>query len=1201
MGLFFHYADSVDSMKNLLFDELSKDDEDIFIPQRIIVPNINVKRWLQLEIAGKNGICANLDLSYLEKTLITLLDECSDEKADYHKYIFLGDNDRQIDLQLMVLSVLENGKNEADMQPVYRYLGENTERKDTQTRLWQLAEKLAYYFREYEYQRSQMIEAWRNDKTFFDNEKESVIKMELCQRAIYRKIFCEDNCLTEKYGKDKIYTTLPIYAKNKLHKIDLQPQPTNRKKIFIFGLSQISAFHFKLIVHLQKYYDFHIFQQNFFAAFRNERHISWNDIEFDLQKKEPNELVRCWGKTFSENFKVFKDACKNTKVSAEYRIDKTYEPKTILDRLKFSILNKEEPEQNIQPDCSLQIFGAPSLRREAETVVDSILANLKADPTLSQTDIAILVPDMDIYQQHLRNVFYEADCGLRYNLSNINAGTESLFANALICALQTAVGSFTRPEIVRLWQNPCFAAVHTSEATFEQWLDWIDKLNVFYCYDKEDKANYSSAKTLHFTWENALRRMRLGRLMGNSPENTNINPEINPAPLCGTDELELFCTTMEDLFLAFKEMQQPHTGEEWKNLINNFTQRFLTIPEDLQTEEMPVKQNLEQLLNSLERFDTLFENSQTTFENSQTTFENSQTGEKRKWDMIYILSFLQTYISEMPVRRGRYLTEGITISAMTPMKPVPFKIVYIMGLGEKNFPRHSDKSTLDLRNAKKLQGDLTNSENDNYLFLELLSATRSKLYLSYVSQDLAKDQEQYPSPVLTQLLREVQKWCGNFQIMQTDILWESYDNLKIPLNNGLEQFSANDILGCHNDKRRKIGYAYISQSEEEISCKDMSSKYPKISYTKLCKKLFNDDTKNKTLPEITTEQLKKNLNSFEEPKSSTEQKKLTEILLYNLELFLKNPAEERMRNTLLINRDVDFLEKDSRYDKEGEKFAGEYNYYDTNTAEELHWQYLCAKDYSDYEQLKFHNAQVGGSFPEAVFGDLLNEKYSESIDNIFSLLKEESEEIIIQMGKLSYAGAINFHTGKETKWQLLNADFKDIPLIGKWKHCLVSEENRTIALILPGMQKNNSHCLLKLLKAYLFAGFLMQHKEASGFSVKIFWFVDSKKTLFSFKAEQAAATDFLDAIINEYITDCSYDLLPLEAIFKNMPTEIDNSGYACILENEINASSYNAPSIAEKLPVSLKLSDPQVPQNARDKVLRRFWNKIPDKLKCSLQ
>lgn len=1181
MGILFHYADSVDSMKSLLFKELNQDNQDIFVPQRIIVPNINVKRWLQLEIAKENEICANLDLSYLEKTLITLLKECSNKEDDNKKYIFLGDNERQIDLQLMVLSVLENGKNNPDMQPVYRYLGDESTGKDAQTRLWQLAEKLAYYFREYEYQRSQMIDAWRQNKDFFVGEKESTVKMERCQRAIYRKIFCDDDCLTKKYGKDGVYTTLPLYAENKLHEIDLLPTPDNKKKVFIFGLSQISAFHFKLIVHLQKHYDFHIFQQNFFGAFRNNPQLPWDSDNFDLQKSESNELVRNWGKTFSENFKVFKDSCLNTKVTTEYFKSDYEQSDNVLGHLKSSILNKKRPDSNIEPDCSLQIFGSPSLRREVETVVDNILANLQADSTLSQTDIAILVPDMDIYQQHLRSVFYEVGCGLHYNLSNINAGTESLFANALICALQTAVGSFTRPEIVRLWQNPCFAATHTSKHTFEQWLEWIDKLNVFYCYDKTDKANYSTGETLYFTWKNALRRLRIGRLMGGNPENININPEINPAPLGSNEELELFCSTMEDLFKIFKEMQQMHTGEEWKCLINKFIDRFLEIPEDLQNEEMPVKQNLEQLLNSLERFDALF--------------EDPQSGNKRKWDMIYILSFLKTHISEMPVRRGRYLTGGITISAMTPMKPVPFKIVYIMGLGEKDFPRHSDKSTLDLRNVKKLQGDLTNSENDNYLFLELLLATRNKLYLSYVSQDLAKDQEQYPSPVLTQLMREVKSWCNDFQIAQADILWESTDNLKIPLNNFSQQ-TPNDIYGCHSDKRREIGYAYLlSNNDKTDNHKKIRNDYPELSYTSLCKKLFGKDKERASSTEL--EEIKKSLSTFKELEKSNLCRNIEEISLYDLELFLKNPAEERIRKELSISKYVDFTAKDFRYDKEYENFAGDNNYYESNTAGELHWQYLCNNNIAGYVQQKFHNSQVSGFFPEAVFGELLNEKYSDSIESIFSQLKTQSEEIIAQVGKISYAGEINFYSGKQKLWNRLNAKWENISLSGKWNHCLVSEENRLIALVLPGQRENNYNCFLQLLKAYLFAGFLMQHETARDYTVKIFWFTG--KTLHYIEAESNNATNFLTGIINEYIMNCDYDLLPLEAVFNKMPATTDNADYVDALEKEINKSN-NGSTIADKFSISLKFSNPKIPLDARDKVLRRFWKDIPEKFKCNL-
>ena len=227
---------------------------------------------------------------------------------------------------------------------------------------------------------------------------------------------------------------------------------------------------------------------------------------------------------------------------------------------------------------------------------------------------------------------------------------------------------------------------------------------------------------------------------------------------------------------------------------------------------------------------------------------------------------------------------------------------------------------------------------------------------------------------------------------------------------------------------------------------------------------------------------------------------------------------------------------------------------------------------------------------------MLNKKYSVSIEEAFSELKEKTEEIIAQIGKISYSGEINFHPGKERTWNRLNAAYKNIPLVGKWRHCLVSEESRLIALVLPGLRENNHHCFLQLLKAFLFAGFLMQHKATSQFTVKVFWFTNNY-SLNYFEPQSSQATTFLTELVTEYIMDCDYDLLPIEAVFKNMPVINDNDGYADILEKEINKAAYNSLSIAEKLPVSLKLSNLQVPLDARDKVLRRFWKNIPESLK----
>ena len=56
------------------------------------------------------------------------------------------------------------------------------------------------------------------------------------------------------------------------------------------------------------------------------------------------------------------------------------------------------PDERLAQDRSLQIFAAPGIFREVKTIHESIQQNLAADPTLMQTDIAVLVPDINTYK-----------------------------------------------------------------------------------------------------------------------------------------------------------------------------------------------------------------------------------------------------------------------------------------------------------------------------------------------------------------------------------------------------------------------------------------------------------------------------------------------------------------------------------------------------------------------------------------------------------------------------------------------------------------------------------------------------------------------------------------------------------------------------------------------------------------------------------
>jgi hypothetical protein len=101
--------------------------------------------------------------------------------------------------------------------------------------------------------------------------------------------------------------------------------------------------------------------------------------------------------------------------------------------------------------------------------------------------------------------------------------------------------------------------------------------------------------------------------------------------------------------------------------------------------------------------------------------------------------------------QGDYLTGGVTVSALMPMRPIPFQLVYVLGLEEGRFPGRVTESLLDLRSRKRRIGDITLAERNRYLFLEILISVRRKLYLSYVSRDLQKDRDLAPCSVVHQL------------------------------------------------------------------------------------------------------------------------------------------------------------------------------------------------------------------------------------------------------------------------------------------------------------------------------------------------------------------------------------------------------------------------------------------------------------------
>jgi exodeoxyribonuclease V gamma subunit len=112
----------------------------------------------------------------------------------------------------------------------------------------------------------------------------------------------------------------------------------------------------------------------------------------------------------------------------------------------------------------------------------------------------------------------------------------------------------------------------------------------------------------------------------------------------------------------------------------------------------------------------------------------------------------QRAINSLGGGRGQYLAEGVVVSSFVPMRAIPFKIIFLLGLGEGLFPAPGRRDALDLRSARRYAGDVDPAERDRYMFLETLLSAREQIYISYVNRDEQTGDPLQPSAVVQELL-----------------------------------------------------------------------------------------------------------------------------------------------------------------------------------------------------------------------------------------------------------------------------------------------------------------------------------------------------------------------------------------------------------------------------------------------------------------
>ncbi|MBR9984646.1 MAG: exodeoxyribonuclease V subunit gamma [Desulfosarcina sp.] len=758
MGVDLYFSNQLMPLADKLHENLVPEFTrgNILDPPVVVVPNMNLSKWIKLTLSRTTGIFMNVAFQYLEAGLWQMMRSLDPQSGPGPKLL---EKERMKIILFFIL--MAQDRESPDLTPLNAYLQltGGSARSDIEIRCWQLSEELSRLFQEYEYHRSDMIQQWLTDSETSD-------AMEICQRWIYRKMRSLKDQLGQSTGRP--LCSVAEYAREIL--FPAVAEKTNGRhlssRVHFFGLSQISPLHLQLLSRLKSFFDISIYSLNpsreYWEDIKTPFEKRWierkqvSDLKLsqdewsagDLFSDVDHALLSAWGKPGRESIRLL---CQLTDYDFHAGFSEIPQPDTVLAAIGHGLLTLEEPGDSpaaLAQDTSLQIIACPGMRREVETVYNSILYNLETNPDLCMTDIAVMVSDMSRYKPVVDSVFSRQPSRITFNLADSNARTESVFAQAVLAVVELSRGTFSRKEVFALLRNPCvMQRWDYGPEALRVWIGWADALGIFHGYEnKAANAGVTPAGGL-FSWRQGLERMRISRIMTSPaaaagaprPHFNGIVPfsDINT----GDDRLlEKFCGLVESLHRAVGSLRMASAAaQKWRDAFFSVVDQFIEISSEMRGEETV----FQSLLNAFDHFVCY------------DALGQIQPGRPLTADALWL--FVRTHLEGITGGQGDYLTGGVTVSALMPMRPIPFRVVYVLGLEEGRFPGRVHDTLLDLRGRKRRIGDVSPAERNRYLFLEILVSVRAKLYLSYVSRDLQKDRDLAPCSVVNQLQRYVEQ------------------------------------------------------------------------------------------------------------------------------------------------------------------------------------------------------------------------------------------------------------------------------------------------------------------------------------------------------------------------------------------------------------------------------------------------------------
>lgn len=631
----------------------------------------------------------------------------------------------------------------------------------------QLAQRLADLLDQYQVYRADWLQDWARGQDHLRDARGGLHPLKedenLWQPALWRALITDLGPGADAGSRAGIHTRFM----ERIPQLDTRP-PGLPRRVLVFGVSSLPAQMLEALAGISR------FTQVLLCVHNPCRHY-WADIiadkdllraprrrqapkagmpgdlpEEDLHQ-HAHPLLAAWGRQGRDYIRMLDahdDPGRYRGLFADLpweRID-LFESRgghTLLQQLQDDILElrplaetrTQWPPVDAAQDDSLRFYVAHTPQREVEVLHDRLLDRFSRDASLRPRDVIVMVPDIQRYAPHFQAVFGqippEEARYIPFTLADLGQRGQDPVLVALEQLLHLPESRLGVSDLLDLLDLPAVRArFGLAQGQMPQLQEWIRGAGIRWGLHARQRAALELPGDLEQnTWRFGWRRMLLGYAAGGEGPWCGIEPYDEVAGLDAA-----LAGPLTDLLEALERwweiLSQPAPPAEWGRRLRDLMADFFAPDEEA---------------------------GRITLMRADETLEQWETDcAAAAMDAPLPLGVVREHwlgALEVPRLSQRFLTGGVTVCTLMPMRAIPFRVVCLLGMNDGDYPRSRPPLDFDLMARDPRPGDRSRREDDRYLFLEALLSARDHCHVSWVGRD-ARDNAERPPSVLVGQLRE---------------------------------------------------------------------------------------------------------------------------------------------------------------------------------------------------------------------------------------------------------------------------------------------------------------------------------------------------------------------------------------------------------------------------------------------------------------